>query len=104
MPLYASEKAKVLRLLRTGGFEAILTCYTDEEGQHLYVYDRISKNLIVSYVTRVHKVPLPVRKAGRFEIVPVKKIRDRNGGVGKMCGNELVLTGQLYRILATHRA
>lgn len=104
MPLYPSEIIKVLKLLKTGAFEAILTCYTDDDGQHLYVYDRISKNLIVSYVIHVHRVPLPPHKVGRFTITPIKRIRDKSGGIGKMCGQKLVLTGPLQRILAAHGA
>ncbi len=104
MPLFPLDQRNVLRLLRTGGFEAILTSYTENEGQHLYVYDKISKNLIQSYVIRIHRVPMASFKEGRFNIYPYKQIHDIRGGTGKYHGGRFVLTGRLERILSTQWA
>ena len=91
----------MLRLLRTGGFEAILTSYTPQDGQHLYMYDKISCGLVQSYVVKVHKVPLPPERCGRFSVSPIKRTYDIRGGTGKCIGGRMHLTGNLHRLLST---
>ena len=98
------DQRNVLRLLKTGGFEAILTSYTGIEGQHLYVYDKISKNLIQSYVVRIRRVPMASFKEGRFDIYPYKEVRDIRGGTGKYLDGHFILTGRLERVLSAQWA